>query len=65
MSGRRCVPTPGCRGRPATPSACTPAPRHASRRVVVALRVARRDRLVLLFAPALPLLALVLPGWSK
>lgn len=37
----------------------------ASRRVVVALRVARRIALLLLFAPALPLLAMVLPGWSK
>jgi 1-acyl-sn-glycerol-3-phosphate acyltransferase len=38
---------------------------HASRRVVVALRVARRITLLLLFAPALPLLAVVLPGWPK
>jgi 1-acyl-sn-glycerol-3-phosphate acyltransferase len=38
---------------------------HASRRVFVALRVARRITLLLLFAPALPLLAVVLPGWSK
>jgi 1-acyl-sn-glycerol-3-phosphate acyltransferase len=37
----------------------------ASRPVVVALRVARRITLLLLFAPALPLLAIVLPGWSK
>jgi 1-acyl-sn-glycerol-3-phosphate acyltransferase len=37
----------------------------ASRRVVVALRVARRITLLLLFAPVLPLLAMVLPGWSK
>ncbi len=37
----------------------------ASRRVVVALRVARRITLLLLFAPALPVLAMVLPGWSK
>ena len=39
--------------------------RQASRRVIVALRVARRFTLLLLFAPALPLLAVVLPGWSK
>jgi 1-acyl-sn-glycerol-3-phosphate acyltransferase len=38
---------------------------EASRRVIVALRVARRITLLLLFAPALPLLAVVLPGWSK
>jgi 1-acyl-sn-glycerol-3-phosphate acyltransferase len=38
---------------------------QVSRRVVVALRVARRIALLLLFAPALPLLAVVLPGWSK
>ncbi|BBX48900.1 lysophospholipid acyltransferase family protein [Mycobacterium cookii] len=36
-----------------------------SQRVIVALRVARRIGLLLLFAPALPLLAVVLPGWSK
>ncbi|MFZ0228986.1 MAG: lysophospholipid acyltransferase family protein [Mycobacterium sp.] len=38
---------------------------EASRRVIVALRVARRIALLMLFAPALPLLAVVLPGWSK
>jgi len=38
---------------------------EASRRVIVALRVARRIGLLMLFAPALPLLAGVLPGWSK
>jgi 1-acyl-sn-glycerol-3-phosphate acyltransferase len=38
---------------------------QASRRVVVALRVARRVTLLLSFAPMLPLLAVVLPGWSK
>jgi 1-acyl-sn-glycerol-3-phosphate acyltransferase len=38
---------------------------HASRRVVVALRVARRVTLLLMFAPVLPLLAVALPGWSK
>jgi 1-acyl-sn-glycerol-3-phosphate acyltransferase len=38
---------------------------EASRRVIVALRVARRISLTLLLAPALPLLAVVLPGWSK
>ncbi len=36
-----------------------------SRRVIVALRVTRRIGMLLLFAPALPLLAVVLPGWSK
>ncbi|MGA9490864.1 MAG: lysophospholipid acyltransferase family protein, partial [Mycobacterium sp.] len=36
-----------------------------SRRVIVALRVARRIGMLLLFAPVLPLLAVVLPGWSK
>ena len=62
---QRRVTTPGCRGRPATPNACAPAARQASRRVIVALRVARRISLLLLLAPALPLLAVVLPGWSK
>jgi 1-acyl-sn-glycerol-3-phosphate acyltransferase len=38
---------------------------QASRRLVVALRVARRVTLLLLFAPLLPMLAVVLPGWSK
>lgn len=38
---------------------------EASRRVIVALRVARRISLTLLLAPALPLLAVVFPGWSK
>ena len=38
---------------------------EASRRVIVALRVARRISLTLLLAPALPLLAVVLPGWSR
>lgn len=38
---------------------------EASRRMIVALRVARRIGLTLLLAPALPLLAVVLPGWSK
>jgi 1-acyl-sn-glycerol-3-phosphate acyltransferase len=38
---------------------------QASRRLVVALRVARRITLLVLLAPALPLLAGVLPGWSK
>jgi 1-acyl-sn-glycerol-3-phosphate acyltransferase len=37
----------------------------ASRLVIVALRVARRIGVTLLVAPALPLLAVVLPGWSK
>lgn len=38
---------------------------EASRRMIVALRVARRIGWTLLLAPALPLLAVVLPGWSK
>ncbi len=38
---------------------------QATRRLVVALRVARRIALLILLAPALPLLAAVLPGWSK
>jgi 1-acyl-sn-glycerol-3-phosphate acyltransferase len=38
---------------------------EASRRVIVALRVARRISLTLLLAPVLPMLAVVLPGWSK
>ncbi|HEY1840074.1 MAG TPA: lysophospholipid acyltransferase family protein [Mycobacterium sp.] len=38
---------------------------EATRRLIVALRVARRISLLLLLAPALPLLAGVLPGWSK
>jgi 1-acyl-sn-glycerol-3-phosphate acyltransferase len=38
---------------------------QASRRLVVALRVARRLTLLVLLAPALPLLAGVIPGWSK
>jgi 1-acyl-sn-glycerol-3-phosphate acyltransferase len=38
---------------------------EATRRVIVALRVARRLTLLLLLAPALPLLAGVIPGWSK
>lgn len=37
----------------------------ASRRVIVALRVARRLSVTLLLAPVLPVLVLVLPGWSK
>lgn len=37
----------------------------ASRRVFVTLRVARRIGLLLLLSPALPALAVVLPGWSK
>ncbi len=36
-----------------------------SRRVFVALRVARRIGVLLLLSPALPLLTVVLPGWSK
>ena len=35
---------------------------EATRRLIVALRVARRIGLLLLLAPALPLLAGVLPG---
>ncbi|WP_292981571.1 lysophospholipid acyltransferase family protein [Mycobacterium sp.] len=38
---------------------------RATRRVFVTLRVARRFALLVLLAPALPLLAGVLPGWSK
>jgi 1-acyl-sn-glycerol-3-phosphate acyltransferase len=38
---------------------------EATRRVIVALRVARRLTLLVLLAPALPLLAGVIPGWSK
>jgi 1-acyl-sn-glycerol-3-phosphate acyltransferase len=38
---------------------------QATRRLIVALRVARRIGLLLLLAPALPLLAGVIPGWSK
>ena len=38
---------------------------HATRRLIVALRVARRLTLLVLLAPALPLLAGVIPGWSK
>jgi 1-acyl-sn-glycerol-3-phosphate acyltransferase len=38
---------------------------EVSRRGIVALRVARRISLLLMLAPALPLLAVVLPGWSK
>jgi 1-acyl-sn-glycerol-3-phosphate acyltransferase len=38
---------------------------QASRRVVVGLRVARRVTLLLLFAPLLPLFAVVLSSWSK
>jgi 1-acyl-sn-glycerol-3-phosphate acyltransferase len=37
----------------------------ATRRLIVTLRVARRIGLLLLLAPALPLLAGVIPGWSK
>ncbi|WIM88173.1 lysophospholipid acyltransferase family protein [Candidatus Mycobacterium wuenschmannii] len=37
----------------------------ATRRAIVALRVARRVGLLLLLSPALPLLAGVIPGWSK
>jgi 1-acyl-sn-glycerol-3-phosphate acyltransferase len=37
----------------------------ATRRLIVALRVARRVTLLMLLAPALPLLAGVIPGWSK
>jgi 1-acyl-sn-glycerol-3-phosphate acyltransferase len=37
----------------------------ATRRLIVALRVARRITLLVLLAPALPLLAGVIPGWSK
>jgi 1-acyl-sn-glycerol-3-phosphate acyltransferase len=37
----------------------------ATRRAIVALRVARRLTLLALLAPALPLLAGVIPGWSK
>jgi 1-acyl-sn-glycerol-3-phosphate acyltransferase len=36
-----------------------------TRRVIVALRVARRLTLLALLAPALPLLAGAIPGWSK
>ena len=38
---------------------------EATRRQIVALRVARRLTLLTLLAPALPLLAGVIPGWSK
>ena len=38
---------------------------EATRRLIVALRVTRRIGLLLLLAPALPLLAGVIPGWSK
>ncbi|MDT5232357.1 MAG: hypothetical protein QOI39_2857 [Mycobacterium sp.] len=38
---------------------------ETSRRVIVALRVGRRITLALLLAPALTVLAVVLPGWSK
>jgi 1-acyl-sn-glycerol-3-phosphate acyltransferase len=38
---------------------------EATRRLIVALRVARRIGLLVLLAPALPLLAGVIPGWSK
>jgi 1-acyl-sn-glycerol-3-phosphate acyltransferase len=38
---------------------------EATRRLIVALRVARRLTLLLLLTPALPLLAGVIPGWSK
>jgi 1-acyl-sn-glycerol-3-phosphate acyltransferase len=38
---------------------------EASWRLIVALRVARRIGLLLLLSPALPLLAGVIPGWSK
>ena len=38
---------------------------EVTRRLIVALRVARRVGLLLLLAPALPLLAGVLPAWSK
>ncbi|HXO80893.1 MAG TPA: lysophospholipid acyltransferase family protein [Mycobacterium sp.] len=38
---------------------------EATRRMIVALRVARRITLLVLLAPALPLLAGVIPGWSK
>jgi 1-acyl-sn-glycerol-3-phosphate acyltransferase len=37
----------------------------ATRRLIVAFRVARRLSLLVLLAPALPLLAGVIPGWSK
>jgi 1-acyl-sn-glycerol-3-phosphate acyltransferase len=38
---------------------------EATRRIIVALRVARRLSLLVLLTPALPLLAGVIPGWSK
>jgi 1-acyl-sn-glycerol-3-phosphate acyltransferase len=38
---------------------------EATRRMIVALRVARRLSLLVLLTPALPLLAGVIPGWSK
>jgi 1-acyl-sn-glycerol-3-phosphate acyltransferase len=38
---------------------------EATRRLIVTLRVGRRIGLLLLLAPALPLLAGVIPGWSK
>jgi 1-acyl-sn-glycerol-3-phosphate acyltransferase len=38
---------------------------EATRRLIVTLRVARRIGLLLLLAPALPLLAGVIPGWSR
>jgi 1-acyl-sn-glycerol-3-phosphate acyltransferase len=37
----------------------------ATRRLIVALRVARRLTLLILLAPALPMLAGVIPSWSK
>jgi 1-acyl-sn-glycerol-3-phosphate acyltransferase len=38
---------------------------EATRRMIVALRVVRRLSLLVLLTPALPLLAGVIPGWSK
>src|SRR6202012_6221859 len=38
---------------------------EATRLLIVALRVTRRITLLLLLAPALPLLAGVIPGWAK
>jgi 1-acyl-sn-glycerol-3-phosphate acyltransferase len=38
---------------------------QAKRRMIVALRVARRVTVLVLLMPALPLLAGVIPGWSK
>ena len=56
--------TPGCRGRPATPAACAPGARAAGAAGGVALRIAVRATFAVLLLPALPLLAVPLPGRS-